>query len=139
LLRRQLGVVLGAAVGVVICAILFAVLSLSSGPQPAPPDATARTLCTDLTAQRYDDLYGRLAPALQSAGTPQQFAASQRQLDTLRGTATACTYAGVGASDTSATLSFGLTRDHTAPTTAVVTLSYSDGAWRIDSYDASEF
>jgi hypothetical protein len=139
LLRRQLGVLLGAAAGLVACAILFAVLSLGSGPRAAPPDATARALCTDLTAQRYDDLYDRLAPALQSAGTAQQFAASQRQLDTLRGTATACSYAVVSASDTSAMVRFSLTRDHAAPATADVALGYADGAWRVEHYDASSF
>lgn len=139
LLRRQLGIVVGAAAGLVVCAMIFAIISLTSGPRVPPPDTTARAFCADLTAQRYDDLYARLAPALQSAGTPEQFAASQRQLDRLRGTVSACSYTQVSASDTAATLRFSLTRNHNAPASADVVLRYASGAWRIESYDAASF
>lgn len=139
LIRRQLGIVVGAAAGLVVCAVIFAIINLTSGPRVPPPDTMAHTLCADLTSQRYDDLYAQLAPALQSAGTSQQFAASQRQLDTLRGTVSVCSYALVSASDTAATLRFSLMRDHSGPTTADVILRYDSGTWRIESYDAGSF
>ena len=139
LLRRQLGIVIGAAAGLVVCAVIFAIVNLTAGPRVPPPDTVARTLCADLTSQRYDDLYTRLAPALQSAGTPRQFAASQRQLDSLRGTVSTCSFTLVSASDAAATLRFSLTRDRNAPAIADVVMRYDSGAWRIESYDVSSF
>lgn len=136
---RWLPLALGVVAGVLLVILGVALLSrLTATPTISPSVApVAHQLCSDLTAQHYDDLYGLLSTAEQAVGTRDQFVASQRQLDAQLGTARACSYA-VGAQDpSSATLTLTLARGTQMATTAQVKLTLEQNHWRIADYDSS--
>jgi hypothetical protein len=136
--RRQLGLLLGVAAGLIVCGLAFAVVYAISGPRLPPPAPTAQAICTDLEHQNYSDLYARLAPAPRDAGTEQQFVASQRALDRLRGPVTSCSFTLPSTRSGAATATLTITRDASTPTQADLVLRASNnGTWQIESYDTS--
>lgn len=127
-------VLLGALAGLALCGLGYLTLNLLSGHQPdAQP--TARAICADLTAQRYDQLYTLLDPALQAQGTEAQFAASQRELDQLQGRVTSCAPGAITLSGDNASVPFSLTRAGSSqPAVAQATLTSTGTTWRIAAY-----
>ena len=135
---RALPLLLGAVAGVALVVLVMGLLSQRPGQAQSPSvTPTARQLCDDLTAQRYDDLYGLLASALQSIGSRAQFVASQRQLDAQRGVARTCGYSVAGQDAANATLTLTITRESSATTSAQVRLIYEGTSWRIADFDSS--
>jgi len=136
---RWLPLALGVAAGVLLVLLGIAVLSRltttsTSSLSVAP---VARQLCSDLTTQQYDDLYGLLSTAEQAVGTHDQFVASQRQLDAQLGTAHECSYTVAGQDASSATLTLTLARGTVMATLAQVKLTLEQNHWRIADYDSS--
>jgi hypothetical protein len=128
---------LGALAGLALCALAYVTLTVFT---PRQPDITptARAICADLTTQRYADLYARLDPALRAQGTEAQFAASQRELDQLKGAVTACSTTSARISSGAASLTLSLTRSGAhQPTSAQATLTSDGGAWRITAYSGA--
>ncbi len=130
--RRWLPIAAGIAAGLALCALAYLVLNFINPPAP-DPTPTARAICADLTAQRYDSLYSLLSPSLQAQGTETQFSASQRQLDHLLGPARACSVSGTSANGDVAGVTLTLQRANAA--VARVSLAQQSGKWRIASYD----
>ena len=144
---QALPVTLGLVAGVLLVIVGATLLSRGSTP-PANSTAaktpafapTARQLCDDLTAQRYDDLYGLLAPAQQQIGPRDQFVAVQRQLDAQLGAVRTCVYQASQQDAGHVTLTLSLTRGSSsaAPvTTAQAQLTWEQQGWRISDYDTS--
>lgn len=134
--RRQIGLLLGTAAGIVVCAVALVVANAITGPRTPPPAPTAAAICADLAHQNYADLYSRLAPA-QRAGSEQQFAASQQQLDRLRGPVTNCSYALPSVRATAATVRLTIVRGVGGVVQADVELGIEGGTWQVESYDTS--
>lgn len=134
--RRQLGLLLGVTAGLVVCALAYVVASAITGPRMPPPAPAAQAICTDLEHQDYADLFSRLAQA-QRAGSEQQFAASQRELDRLRGPVKSCSYTLSSASANAATARLTIVRGAEAPVQADVALGSENGEWQVESYDTS--
>jgi hypothetical protein len=135
---RIVPMALGVAAGVLLVFIGFTLFSGRSSAVKSPSvDPVARELCSDLTAQRYDDLYGLLASSEQSLGPKDQFVASQRQLDAQLGTARSCNYQVTGQDATSANLTLQLARGTSSAAPAPVRLTLQAGVWRIADYDSS--
>ena len=137
LLGRMRGVVpilLGVITGLALCAVAYAALTFNSKPAP-DPTPTAQAICADLSAQRYDALYTMLSPNLQSEGSEAQFAASQRELDSLQGAVTTCAATVASQSDGVASLTLNLRRGAAPAVSAHVTLAQAGEGWRISSYD----
>ena len=136
---RWLPLALGVAAGVLLVILGVALLSrLTATPRSSPSVApVARQLCSDLTTQQYDDLYGLLSATEQAVGTRDQFVANQRQLDAQLGTAHTCNYTVAGQDVSSATLTFTLARGTEMATTAQVKLTLEQNHWRIADYDSS--
>ncbi len=135
--RRQLGLLLGIAAGLVVCAVVFVVANAITGRRMPPPAPAAQAICADLEHQDYSDLFSRLAPPQRAAGSEQQFEASQRELDRLRGPVTSCGYALLSVSANAATTRLTIARGTEAPTQAEVELGAENGVWQIESYDTS--
>lgn len=137
--RGPLPLLLGAATGLLVGALGFAIL-LHAHPASAPtagPATIARALCADLSAQRYADIYNSLAASEQAQGTQAQFVASQQQLDALLGRVTRCT---IGASQTtaaSAAITLSVARGSGGGAPGEIRLGVQGGAWRVVSYDTS--
>lgn len=134
--RRQLGLLVGAVVGLVVCAVALLIANAITGPRMPPPAPAAAAICADLEHQDYADLFTRLAPA-QRAGSEQQFAASQRELDRLRGPVTSCTYTLPSVRATAASVRLTIVRGTSAPIQADVELGIEGGMWQVESYDTS--
>ncbi len=134
-LPLALGVVAGILL-VVLGITLYSRLTATSTNSPAVAPV-ARLICSDLTTQRYDDLYGLLSATERTVGTRDQFVASQRQLDAQLGTARACSYTVAGQDASSATLTLTLARGTVMATPAQVKLSLEQSHWRIADYDSS--
>jgi hypothetical protein len=134
--RSWLAIPLGALSGLVVCGLALGALYLSQGRPPSPA-TTAQTLCADLRGQHYAALYALLAPSLRQSGTPDQFAASQRQLDILRGKVLTCSYTVEHSDAAQAELRVTLTRASAGASSGTVALQYADGNWSIVAYDAS--
>jgi hypothetical protein len=127
-------VLLGALAGLALCGLGYLALTLLTPPLP-DIQPTARAICADLTAQRYDALYGLLDPALQGQGTEAQFAASQRELDQLQGVVTVCAASATSVSGARGSVTFTLARAGSRqPVSAQATLSSDGAAWRISGY-----
>ncbi|HEX6797477.1 MAG TPA: hypothetical protein VF116_07165 [Ktedonobacterales bacterium] len=135
--RRQIGLLLGVAAGIAVCAVALVVANAITGPRMPPPAPVAAAICADLEHQSYSDLYTRLAPAQRAAGSEQQFVASQQQLDRLRGPVTSCAYTLPSVRDNAATARLTIVRGTEAPTQADVQLGAEDGAWLVESYDTN--
>lgn len=135
--RRQLGLLLGAAVGIVVCAVALVVANAITGPRMPPPGPAAAAICADLEHQDYSDLFTRLAPAPRAAGSEQQFVASQRELDRLRGPVTSCAYTLPSVRATAATARLTIARGTGIPVQADVELGAEGGTWQVESYDTS--
>lgn len=133
-MRGALPILLGALAGLALCALAYLALTLSAKPAPNPAP-TARTICADLTAQRYESLYTLLSPDLQRQGSAAQFAASQRELDSLLGPVRACHASVTSESGGVVSLALTLQRGQTAAASAQVTLDEAQGVWRVSSYD----
>lgn len=136
---QWLPLALGVVAGILLVTLGIALFSrLTATPTNSPSVApVARQICSDLTTQQYDDLYGLLSTAEQTVGTRDQFGASQRQLDAQLGTAHACSYTVAGQDASSATLSLMLARGAEMATTAQVKLALEQSRWRIADYDSS--
>lgn len=132
----RLPLVLGAATGILLCALALAVLFVVNS-HAASPDATGQTLCADVGAQNYDAVYELLAPPLQNLGSATQFGASQRELDALSGKVTSCAVTVLSADSTQASLRLTITRQRTGASQAAVHLQLLSGAWKVDAYDTS--
>lgn len=134
---RRLPIILGAAAGIGLCAIVIGLSFLFTHAQPTPPDPTpvARSLCVDLQTQDYAATYTLLSARLRAEGTASQFAASQRRLDIQRGQITSCTPTIQHADAAQAVVSLTLTRGAAVAQTASVTLIYEAGKWVVDAYD----
>lgn len=132
--RGVLPILLGALAGLALCALAYLALTLSAKPAPDPLP-TARVICADLTAQRYESLYTLLSPDLQRQGNATQFAASQRELDSLTGPVRTCQASVASVSGSVVTLTLTLQRGQTAAVSAQATLDEEQGSWRVTSYD----
>lgn len=132
----RLPLMLGAATGIVICAVALAVLFVLNG-RAASPNATGQALCADLQAQHYDAAYDLLAPSLRSAGTAAQFSSSQRELDALRGIVVSCTTTVQQTDATQATLQLNVVRQRSGTAQGIVHVQLVDGVWKVDAYDTS--
>jgi hypothetical protein len=136
---QWLPLALGVVAGILLVFLgitLFSRLTVTptNSPSVAP---VARQICSDLTTQQYDDLYGLLSTTEQAVGARDQFVASQRQLDAQLGTAHACSYTVAGQDASGATLTLALARGAEMATTAQVKLSLEQNHWRIADYDSS--
>jgi hypothetical protein len=136
---QWLPLALGVVAGILLVILGIALLSrltatATNSPSVAP---VARQLCSDLTTQQYDDLYGLLSSAEQAVGSRDQFVASQRQLDAQLGTAHECSYTVAEQDASSATLTLTLARGTEMATTAQVKLTLEQNHWRIADYDSS--
>lgn len=136
---QWLPLALGVAAGILLVVLGIAILSRltatsTNSPAVAP---VARQICSDLTTQQYDDLYGLLSTAEQAVGSRDQFVASQRQLDAQLGTARTCSYTVAGQDVGSATLTLTLARGSEMAATAQVKLTLEQNHWRIADYDSS--
>lgn len=131
-----LPIVLGAATGLAVCILALALLLLLNG-RTTDPRTTAQALCADLQSQDYQSMYDALSPRMQALGTQTQFAASQQQLDALRGTVTGCVYDVQTADSTQANVTLSITRARAPRTQAVVHFLYIGDAWKVDTYDAT--
>jgi hypothetical protein len=134
-LLRRAPIVLGTVTGLVVCALAFVVLQLTAAQAPAPIDG-ATTLCTQLKAQHYAEIYSTLSARLRAEGNLAQFAASQEQLDALYGKVTACSAIAAQPSGQTS-LALSVTRERQGTRAGSITLIYEDNAWKIDSYDSS--
>lgn len=132
----RLPLVLGAASGILLCALALAILFLVNG-QPVSPRTTGQALCADLEAQNYDAAYSLLAPGPRGAGTSAQFAASQRELDALNGKVVSCTATIQHADSAQASLLLTVTRQRTGTAQGSVHLQLLDGTWKVDAYDTA--
>jgi hypothetical protein len=128
---------LGAATGILLCAVALAALFLFNAHGGASPEAAGQALCADLQAQNYDAVYSVLAPPLQGAGTSAQFAASQRELDALSGKVVSCTATVQQSDGSQASLQLTITRQQAGTAHAKVHMELLDDAWKVDSYDTS--
>ena len=134
-LPLALGIVAGILVVILGIALVSRVTATSTNSPSVAP--VARQICSDLTTQQYDDLYGLLATTEQAVGTRDQFAASQRQLDAQLGTAHTCSYTVARQDASSAALTLTLVRGTVMATTAQVKLTLEQNHWRIADYDSS--
>lgn len=132
--RGIVPILLGVMAGLALCAVAYAALTFNNKPAPDPTPA-ARAICADLSAQRYDALYALLSPTLQSEGSEAQFAASQRELDSLQGAVTGCASTVASQSDGVAALTLNLRRGAAPAVSAQVTLAQAGNDWRISSFD----
>lgn len=132
--RGIVPILLGVMAGLALCAVAYAALTFNNKPAPDPTPA-ARAICADLSAQRYDALYAMLSSNLQSEGSEAQFAASQRELDSLQGAVTGCAPTVASQSDGVAALTLNLRRGAAPAVSAQVTLAQAGNDWRISSYD----
>lgn len=132
---NRLALALGAATGLVLCLLALAVVLIVNGRSSAP-DAAAQSLCADLSAQDYASMYTMLVPKLQAEGTQAQFAASQKELDTIRGKVAACSYTTNQADGSQAAMTFQLTR-HSGSSRGYVHFIYVNGTWKVDNYDTN--
>ncbi len=135
LANSRLPLALGAAAGLVVCALGIAAIMLFSGQSP-DPRPVAQSLCDDLQSQAYHNMYAELAPRLQSVGTEAQFIASQQELDALEGKVTACAYTVQSANGQQASLVLSVVRVRAAEKSGAVRLARVGDAWKVDSYDA---
>jgi hypothetical protein len=136
---QWLPLALGVVAGILLVFLgitLFSRLTATAtnSPSVAP---VARQICSDLTTQQYDDLYGLLSTTEQAVGARDQFVASQRQLDAQLGTARTCSYTVAGQGASSATLTLTLARGTQMAATAQVKLMLEQNHWRITDYDSS--
>lgn len=135
---RFLPVALGMVAGVALVIVGLSLLSRGSATaQPPSFTPTARQVCDDLTAQRYDNLYSLLSPAQQQIGSRDQFVAVQRQLDAELGATHTCVSSATLQDANHVTLTLTLTRGSTPPTKAQAQLTYGQQGWRISDYDTS--
>lgn len=128
-----LPIMLGVVAGLALCGVGLVALNSFSGGRPPAPSSMVGSICDDLSAQKYDDLYSLLAPNLQQQGSQTQFVASQRELDIVLGPVTSChdatSWTGTGAARATLTL------ERKSEATSVVTLIYRQSDWRIDAFD----
>lgn len=135
-LRQRLPIALGAATGILVCAVVLAAVLLL-GAKPAPPDPAAQALCGALQTQDYATTYTNLSNTLKQQGTQAQFVASQRELDIVSGATRACGYAVEHNDGSVATIRFTITRDKAGMQRASARFIHDNGAWRLDDFDAS--
>lgn len=135
-LRQRLPIVLGAATGILVCAVVFAAVLLL-GRRPSPPDTAAQALCSALQTQDYAATYSDLSGSLQQQGTQAQFIASQQELDIVSGTARACGYSIQHNDGTVATVLFTITRQTSGARQATARFVHDGDTWRLEYYDAS--
>lgn len=124
---------LGIVAGLALCGLGLVALNSASGGRPSAPSSTVGSICNDLSAQKYDNLYSLLAPNLQQQGSQTQFVASQRELDIVLGPVTTCHDATSWSGNGSAKATLTLERKNEA--SSVVTLIYQQSDWRIDTFD----
>lgn len=132
----RLPLALGAATGILLCALALAVLFVINS-HSASPEVAGQSLCADLQAQNYDAVYNLLAPPLQSMGTSAQFGASQRELDALSGKVVSCSVAVQQADSAQASLRLTIARQQTGTARATVHMQLLNGVWKVDAYDTS--
>ncbi|HEX8982875.1 MAG TPA: hypothetical protein VF792_08910 [Ktedonobacterales bacterium] len=138
LLRGPLGalpIMLGIVAGLVLCGFGLVALNSSAGGRPPDPSTTVDSICADLSTQKYDDLYSRLAPALQQQGNQAQFVASQRELDVLLGPVTSCKHSETWYGNDVAHAAITLERKNEAGSS--ITLAYKQSEWSIVDFDKS--
>ncbi len=132
---RVIFVVVAALVGVLL-AVGLAVF-LIFGSRTGTASVAAQQFCDALVAHDYATVYADLSQSLQQQGTEPQFAASQQELDRLRGPATACTFTSTQVSGTHATFTLRVTRAGTGAAYGTIHLSQQAGRWKVDDYDAN--
>lgn len=132
--RGSMPILLGVATGLALCALVYFALTFAAGPAPGPAP-TARSICADLTSQRYDALYGLLSPDMRRLGTQAQFIASQRELDSLLGPVHTCHATVNSNSGGVAAITLTLQRGQAAPVGATLSLMHAQSAWTVTAYD----
>lgn len=135
-LHQRLPIVLGAATGFLVCAVVLAAVLLL-GSRPTPPDTAAQALCGELQAQDYATTYDNLSTALKQQGVQAQFVASQRELDIVSGPTRACGYTVEHNDGTVATVQYTIMRDKAGSQRAQARFLHEGNGWRLDYYDAS--
>lgn len=133
--RGRGGLIIAALLGIVLALGLAAFLIF--GSRPGTASLAAQHVCDTLVAHDYASLFAQLAPEVQRQGTEELFAASQRELDALRGPATACTFGDASLRGTSATFVLTVTRTHAGAAAGTLRLTFSGGAWRVAAYDSN--
>jgi hypothetical protein len=132
--RGRGGVIIAALLGVVLTLVLAAFLIF--GSRPGTASLAAQHFCDALVAHDYASLYAQLSPALQHQGTEELFAASQRELDALRGPASACSFADASVRGASATFVLTVTRARSGAA-GTLGMTFTGGAWRVAAYDSN--
>ncbi|HEY7985136.1 MAG TPA: hypothetical protein VID73_13250 [Ktedonobacterales bacterium] len=133
--RGRSGVIIAALLGIVL-ALALAVF-LIFGSRPGTASLAAQHFCDALVAHDYASVYAQLTPTLQRQGTEELFAASQQELDALRGPASACAFADASVRGTSATFVLTVTRARSGAAAGTLRMLYTGGAWRVAAYDSN--
>jgi hypothetical protein len=133
--RGRAGIIIAALVGVVLA--LGVAGFLIFGSRPGMASLAAQHFCDALVSHDYASAYAQLSPALQHQGSEDLFAASQRDLDALRGPATACSFGDANVRNTSATFVLTVTRVRSGAASGTLRLIFTGGAWRVAAYDSN--
>ena len=133
--RGRGGIIIAALLGVGLALALAGFLIF--GSRPGTASLAAQHFCDALVAHDYASLYAQLTPTLQHQGTEELFAASQRELDIVRGPATACTFGDASVRGSSASFVLTITRTHSGTAAGTLQLTSSNGAWRVATYDSN--
>lgn len=128
-------IVIGALIGVVITVSVAAFLIF--GSQTGMASVAAQHFCDALVAHNYAAAYGDLSQSLQQQGTEPQFAASQLEIDQLRGRTTTCTFISTQVSNDHATFTLRITRAGSGASLGIIHMVRQAGKWKVDDYDAN--
>ncbi len=135
-LRHRLQIALIAALGGALLAVgLAGYLAFDS--QTGTASVAAQRFCDALVARDYPTAYAYLSTALQGQGTEEQFAASQRDLDRIKGTVTRCAFSYVRVSGPRAVFQMNVARAQAGTATGVLQLVFERNSWKVDAYDAN--
>lgn len=133
--RARAGIIIAALLGVVLALVLAVFLIF--GSRPGTASLAAQHFCDALVAHDYASIYAQLTPTLQQQGTEELFAASQQELDALRGPATACAFTDTNVRGTNATFVLTVTRARSGAAAGTLRMIYLSGAWRVSAYDSN--
>jgi hypothetical protein len=129
-------IVLLAALGGVVLAVALAAF-LVFGSQTGTASVAAQHFCDAIVAQDYATAYADLSQTLQQEGTEAQFAASQQDLDRMRGRATACTFTNAHIATATASFTLLVTRSGTGRAGGTAHLVFERGMWKVADYDSN--
>lgn len=128
-------VVIAALIGTALALGLAAYLIF--GSETGTASVAAQHFCDALVAHDYATAYADLSQSQQQQGSEPQFAASQLELDRLRGRATACAFTGTQVSGAHATFTLRITRAGTGTGYGTMHMIQQGGKWKVDDYDSN--